>query len=89
MAETRPSALSPDDVSKIVKALETHGGSVNIQDPRVSQVQMWILGLVGTGIVGAALWLANSVNQLKIVAERQTVLIEQIERRVSRLEERK
>ena len=88
--QTRPPVLSTADIERIVHALSKRGGAnVSIQDPRVSQVQMWIFGLVGAGIVGAALWVANSISDLKVVAERQTVLIEQLERRITRLEERR
>jgi hypothetical protein len=40
------------------------GASVTVQDPRVSQVQTWLIGLVGTGIIIALGWLANSVDSL-------------------------
>jgi hypothetical protein len=84
---TRPSSLTSADIEKIVAAIsKTGGASVRIQDPRVSQFQNWLIGIFGAGMVGSALWLANSVSDLKILAERQTVQFEQLDRRVSRLE---
>lgn len=42
----------------------TGGASVTVQDPRVSQIQTWLIGLVGTGIIIVLGWLANSVDNL-------------------------
>lgn len=40
------------------------GASITVQDPRVNQVQTWLIGLVGMGIIVALGWLANSVDNL-------------------------
>ncbi len=60
--------MSDERISALERAVErmvsAGGASVTVQDPRVSQVQNWLLGLVGTGIIIALGWLANSVDSL-------------------------
>jgi len=46
------------------KLLESGGANIQLQDPRVSQVQTWLIGCVGAGIIIALGWLANSVDSL-------------------------
>lgn len=67
---SRPSVLTSGDISRLVKAMEKHGGNVTIQDPRVSQVQAWIFGIVGASIVGMGIWMINSINTLNKTMER-------------------
>jgi hypothetical protein len=43
---------------------KTDGATVTVQDPRVSQVQNWLIGLIGMGIIVTLGWLANSVDNL-------------------------
>lgn len=84
---TRPSVLTTADIERIVIAMSKAGGaSVKIQDPRVSQVQSWLIGLFGAGMVSSALWLASSVSDLKLIAARQSVQFEQMDRRITKLE---
>lgn len=78
--------MSQDQVEEIVRAVETRGGSVTIQDPRVSQVQTYMIGLVGLGIIGALGWLATSVDRLNRNFERVSVTLDYMERRISDLE---
>ena len=61
---TRPAAISEEDVNRLAKILERRGGTMTIQDPRINQVQNWLIGLVGAGMISAMLWLANSVDNL-------------------------
>ena len=60
MSDERISALE----RAVEKMLESGGASVTVQDPRVSQVQNWLLGLVGAGIIVSLAWLASSVDSL-------------------------
>jgi hypothetical protein len=60
MSEERIAALE----ERIERALTSGGAQVTVQDPRVSQVQNWILGAVGGGIIIVIGWLANSVDNL-------------------------
>lgn len=86
---TRRPVIAPEEVEKLVKALEARGGSVTIQDPRVSQVQTWLIGLVGTGAVIAMGWMANSIDNLNRTVERNNAQLEYMDRRIARLEDRK
>lgn len=66
MSITRPSALSKDDVDKIIRVLEDRGGNITLTDPRVSRATSWIIAasaMVGLGFIG---WLATSVNELSL-----------------------
>jgi hypothetical protein len=56
--------MSEEDVNRLAKILERRGGTVSIQDPRVSQIQTWLIGLVGLGIILSLGWLATSVDSL-------------------------
>lgn len=78
--------MSQADVDRLVKALEQRGGQVSIQDPRVSQVQTWLIGLVGLGVIMALGWLATSVDRLNRNFERITVMQDYMERRLTALE---
>lgn len=60
MSEERISALE----QAIERLSEQGGASVRVEDPRISRVQNWILGIVGMGIIGTLGWLANSVDNL-------------------------
>lgn len=62
--ETRAPVLSEQQVERIVSAMQRSGASVNVSDPRVSQVQTWILGMVGVGIIAACGWMAQSIGTL-------------------------
>lgn len=62
--DTRTPALTQAHIDRIIAALEQRGASVNVSDPRVSAVQAWIFGLVGAGVVAAALWGAQSLATL-------------------------
>ena len=56
--------LHPEDIKLIASEIAGGGASVTVADPRVSQVQTWLLGLVGLGIIASLGWLANSVDSL-------------------------
>jgi len=62
--DTRPPVITEEQVLRIIAAMQRSGASVNVSDPRVSAVQAWILGLVGTGVVAAALWGGKSLQDL-------------------------
>ncbi len=64
LPDTRTPAITEEQLQRIVAALSSRGASVNVSDPRVSAVQAWILGLVGSGVVGAAIWGAKSLSEL-------------------------
>jgi hypothetical protein len=62
--DTRPPAITEEQLQRIIAALQRSGASVSVSDPRVSQVQTWILGLVGLGIIAAGGWVAQSLSSL-------------------------
>lgn len=62
--DTRPPAITEEQLQRLIAAMQRSGANVNVTDPRVSAVQAWILGLVGAGIVAAAAWGAKSLQDL-------------------------
>lgn len=62
--DTRSPVITEEQLSRLVHALQRSGASVSVSDPRVSQVQTWILGLVGAGLVAAGIWVGQSINVL-------------------------
>ena len=60
MSDERIAALE----RAVEKMLESGGASVTVQDPRVSQVQNWLLGLVGAGIIASLVSMASSIDSL-------------------------
>jgi len=74
---TRPAVLSSQDIDRIVSALASaHGANIRIQDPRVSKVQTWMLGLVGSGAILSMAWMANSIDNLNLAFARSNVQLE-------------
>lgn len=84
MSDERISALE----RAVEKMLESGGASVTVQDPRVSQVQTWLIGLVGTGIIIALGWLANSVDSLNRNFAALSQWKEYVDHRLNALEKR-
>lgn len=62
--DTRTPVITEEQLQRIITAMQRHGASVNVSDPRVSQVQTWILGLVGMGLIAAGAWVAQSISTL-------------------------
>jgi hypothetical protein len=62
--DTRPPAITEEQLQRLMHAIQRSGASVNVSDPRVSAVQAWIIGLVGAGVVGSGLWGAKSLQEL-------------------------
>jgi hypothetical protein len=60
--------MSEERITKLEEAmgklLEAGGANIQLQDPRVSQVQNWLIGIVGAGIIVTLGWLATSVDSL-------------------------
>lgn len=91
MSEERLTALE-QRIADIAAA----GASVTVQDPRVSQVQNWILAAVGGGIVLALAWGANSINRLnetmaRVVTQNEAIMSTQADHaeRLKELERRR
>jgi len=64
--ETRPPAITEEQLQRLLQSIERmrSEGNVSLTDPRVSQVQTWILGLVGMGLIAAGCWVAQSIGTL-------------------------
>lgn len=65
--DTRP-ALTEEQLQRLIQAVQQMrgGASVNVQDPRLSAVRNWVLGVVGTGSISVMTWLCVTVNELRI-----------------------
>lgn len=83
MSEERLSVLE-----RRVADLLDSGASITVQDPRVNQVQTWLIGLVGTGIIVALGWLANSVDSLNRNFAALSQWKEYVDHRLNELEKR-
>lgn len=83
---TRP--LSEEEIARFKRLFDrmNQGGTISIQDPRVNQVQTWLIGLVGAAIVGSMLWLANSVDTLNRNFAGISVWKEYVDQRLGNLE---
>lgn len=63
--DTRSNALSDRDIAIIERLLAGRGASVNVSDPRLTQLQSWLIGLVGSGVIGGLLLLTTAVLDLR------------------------
>jgi len=93
LSETKSEALSAREIEIIERVAELlkHGGNVSLSDPRVSQAQTWILGIVGAGLVGAGLWVGSAIYDLRADVSEWTTrakTIEDHEARIRQLERR-
>jgi hypothetical protein len=88
--DTRPPAITQAQIDAIIAALQRPGGAnVNVSDPRVSQVQTWILGVVGIGLIGAGTWVGQSISELSIAVatlQAQQAIVADHEQRLRVLE---
>lgn len=67
--DTRSPAITEEQLKRLEQQFERllhqrSGGAITVTDPRVSQVQTWILGLVGMGLIAAGCWVGQSINVL-------------------------
>lgn len=75
-------------MQRLLAALQRSGASVNVSDPRVSAVQNWILGAVGSGVVAALLWMAQTLSTAVAIQSQHTQILQDHEQRL-RNEERR
>jgi hypothetical protein len=80
--------MTEEDVNRLARILERRGGTVTVQDPRVDLVRTWLIGMVGTAIVGSMLWLANSVDSLNRNFAGMAAWKEYVDQRLENLERR-
>jgi hypothetical protein len=88
MTERSAVRLHEEDIELIVAKISGGGASVTVTDPRVSQIQNWLIGLVGLGIIASLGWLANSVDSLNRNFAAVSQWKEYVDRRLDQLEAR-
>src|SRR5689334_1155991 len=97
MSNTGPSALTSGDIDRIVKALDGRGGSITIQDPRVTSFKSWAGVIIGGLLTTAIIWGVSSIVELNkqvavLISRPESATKEQIEwinKRLDALERRK
>lgn len=70
MSITRPPAMSPEDIEKVVREMTRRGANIQMTDARLTTVQTWLLTAIGVAIIGLGTWLIQSVNALNITMTR-------------------
>lgn len=66
--------MSPEEIKRIVDAVETRGASITLSDPRLSQILAWGALCLGTLFTGAVTWGVKSISDLNTNV---AILIEQ------------
>ncbi len=92
--DTRPPALSERDMQmleRLMQALATiqGGARVNVTDARVSRAIAALLGVVGVTVLSVAGWIVTDNIAQGRLMERVVTILEQHERRLNRLEDRR
>ncbi len=92
--DTRPPALSERDaqlLERFMQALSTMqgGARVNVTDARVSKALAWLLGVVGVTALSVGGWIVTDNIAQGRLMERVVTILEQHERRLDRIEERR
>lgn len=85
---TRDYELSDEQFERLTRAIQGRGGRIVYQDSRFDKFRDWALALLGAGILGALGWLANSVDNLNRNMAAANVHWEDLDKRISRMEER-
>lgn len=55
----------------------TDGGSIRMEDKRVSAALNWLYGIFGAAIIGVGLWIGTSINELNLNMARVLVKMDQ------------
>lgn len=74
MSITRPAMLSQEDVDKVLQGLAERGARITMADPRVTNTQTWLLGIMGVTLIGVGGWGISCINKLN---ESMAVVIQQ------------
>lgn len=86
MSITRPSAITPEELEKLVERMSRNGASITLTDPRVTSVQTWFLTTIGLTLVGLGGWGIKSINELNQTMTRVVTQNEYRDAQVSRIE---
>jgi len=89
--DTRTPAITADQISQLVAAINRSGANVNVTDSRLTSLQNWILAGVGAGLISAGVWVGDKISELSLaVAQLQTQqrVVDDHEDRLRQLERR-
>jgi hypothetical protein len=75
-----------DDRVTAVDRRKSDGASVVVSDPRVTNFQNWLIGVVGAGIIVTLGWMANSIDNLNRNFAAFSEWRTYVERRLDKLE---
>lgn len=64
MSITRPKAMTQEEAEELIKRMAQHGGQIIVQDPRMSGLINWFIGVVGVVALGVMGWGISSLNEL-------------------------
>lgn len=74
MTITRPPSMSQHEMDMLFERLANRGAKIELKDPRVTSMQTWLLGIIGTAVVGGLGWGIATMNDLN---KNVAVLIQQ------------
>jgi hypothetical protein len=57
--------MSPEEIDRLLKAIESRGASISVQDERVTRWRDWVMTLLGGAILLTLAWVATTLIQLK------------------------
>lgn len=64
MSMTKPPAMGPEEIQRVIEAMSRRGASISMADPRVSALHNWLLITIGTMLTVVGGWTINSINEL-------------------------
>lgn len=88
--DTRP-ALSEEQLQRLLSAIQgmRGGASVSVTDPRLTKAIIWLLVTVGGITLTVGSWLVTDAVARGRLDERVVTILEQHDKRLDRLEERR
>lgn len=86
MSLTRPSAVRPEDLEKLLEKLLSSGAPIAIQDARMTALQTKIQSSIGALLIALGGWGIKSINDLNQTMTRVVTQNEYRDARVDRVE---
>ncbi len=88
--DTRPNALSDRDVALLERmaALLRPGARVEVQDPRMSQLQLWALTTCALAALGMITWSIGKIVEHGQLIVQINAQMQALEQRVTRIEDK-
>lgn len=56
--------MTQEEAEELIRRMSQHGGQIVVQDPRMSGLINWFIGVVGLIALGVMAWGVNSLNEL-------------------------